>query len=239
MADLEPDELDGFDLSDVFESGSTSTDGEHNEIDIQLCSDDHSAVPCIDIPSALAVENCHRDDFDSFWEVSELEPEAVGNDQDFVNDLWGTSAVVEPSDAVGETKVPSSNRSSCDVDSAQSSRLQPSCSQIVAATPTPLPVKKQHLKSRKGLFGKGMHGIESERKAQSYHMVACKRRKEKLRDQTPQAASPATEHGLAVTFFKRDGKHDKLQVPVALQIGYGDRFSLRAMSKRYGVARRW
>ena len=169
MADLDPDELDGLDLWDVFDSGSTSTDGEHNEIDIQLCSDDHSAAPCIDIPSALAVENCHRDLFDSLWEVSESEPEAVGNDQDFVNDLWGTS----------------DNRSSCDVDSAQSSRLQPSCSQIVAATPTPLPVKKQHLKSRKGLFGKGMHGIESERKAQAYHMVACKRRKEKLRDQTP------------------------------------------------------
>ena len=84
-----------------------------------------------------------------------------------------------------------------------------------------------------------MHGSESERKAQAYHMVACKRRKEKLRDQTPQAASPAAEHGLAVTFFKRDGKHDKLQVPVALQIGYGCRFSLRAMSQRYGVARRW
>ena len=82
-----------------------------------------------------------------------------------------------------------------------------------------------------------MHGIESERKAQAFHMVASKRRKEQLRD--PQAASPATEHGLVVTFFKRDGKHDKLQVPVALQIGYGDRFSLRAMSKRYGVARRW
>ena len=239
MADLDPDELDGLDLWDVFDSGSTSTDGEHNEIDIQLCSDDHSAAPCIDIPSALAVENCHRDVFDRLWGVSESEPVAVGNAQDFVNDLWGTSDVVEPSDAVGETKVPSSNRSSCDVDSAQSSRLQPSCSQIVAVTPTPLPVKKQHLKSRKGLFGKGMHGNESERKAQAHHMVACKRKKEKLRDQTPQAASPATEHGLAVTFFKRDGKHDKLQVPVALQIGYGCRFSLRAMSQRYGVARRW
>ena len=57
-------------------------------IDIQLCIDDHSAVPCIDIPSALAVENCHRDHFDSLWEVSESVPEAVGNDQDFVNDLW-------------------------------------------------------------------------------------------------------------------------------------------------------
>ena len=82
-----------------------------------------------------------------------------------------------------------------------------------------------------------MHGIESERKAQALHMVASKRRKEQRRD--PQAASPATEHGLVVTCFKRDGEHDKLQVPVALQIGYGDRFSLRAMSKRYGVARRW
>ena len=195
----------------------------------------------------MAVENCHRDLFDSLWEVSESEPEAVGNDQDFVNGLWGTSDVVEPSEAVGETKAPSSNSSSCDdwaadlwqVDSAQSSRLQPSCSQIVAATPTPLLVKKQHLKSRKGLFGKGMHGIESERKAQAYHMVACRRNKEKLRVQTPQDASPATEHDVAVTFFKRNGKGDELQAPVALQIGYGDRFSLRAMSKRYGVARRW
>ena len=83
-------------------------------IDIQLCIDDHSAVPCIDISSALAVENCHRDIFDSLWEVSESEPEAVGNDQDFVNGLWGTSDVVEPSEAVGETKAPSSNSSSCD-----------------------------------------------------------------------------------------------------------------------------
>ena len=107
MADLDPDELDGLDLWDVFDSGSTSTDGEHNEIDIQLCIDDHSAVPCIDISSALAVENCHRDIFDSLWEVSESEPEAVGNDQDFVNGLWG-------SEAVGETKAPSSNSSSCD-----------------------------------------------------------------------------------------------------------------------------
>ena len=45
----------------------------------------------MDLIFGIAVENCHRDIFDSLWEVSESEPEAVGNDQDFVNGLWGTS----------------------------------------------------------------------------------------------------------------------------------------------------